>query len=656
MTARELVECPVVVGTAGHVDHGKSALIEALTGKNPDRLEVERRRGMTTELGFGELVLPSGKLVGLVDVPGHAHYLRAMVQGATGVDVALLVVSAVEGVMPQTREHVRVLELLGVTHMVVALTMRDLADDETAELAELDLMDFLGDTVFANAPVVPVSSRTGAGIEDVRLALDTAIDSFLADAASRPVRPCLAPRLPIDRCFTIKGSGTVVTGTLHDAPVAVGDELVSSPAGVRCRVRAIQVHGDTPRALPGQRVALNIVGDGAGDLPRGEVLCGSGAEGSTLRLIARFTYLGREGAKPVPFESGTRVHVMVGTAEVLGRIMLMEGAGPIAPGETRTVQIRLKERLPVRSGDGLIVLAFSPVVLIGGGCVLLSRCRRSRDLSAEEVSLLRALDAGDRAAAIAAWLGLQRLPVPAAVAARALDLSGVEVARLLHAAVASGDAVSLHPERSTEELYAAPAVLDAALAALADTLVAMHKAAPKQTGFTPGEVAHVAWPKAGEDVASALILEGCARGICAQEGSEVYDPHSAAAAIRVVREAGRRIAALLDEAGLDAPTLPEVGQQLQLDRDTMTRALRELSLNRSIVKVERDVALSAAAEAQAREVVAAAIEAAGGAVTTSVLREALGVSRKRAISILEHLDAVRFTTLDKGAGGLRSLR
>lgn len=656
MTARELVECPVVVGTAGHVDHGKSALIEALTGKNPDRLEVERRRGMTTELGFGELVLPSGKLVGLVDVPGHAHYLRAMVQGATGVDVALLVVSAVEGVMPQTREHVRVLELLGVTHMVVALTMRDLADDETAELAELDLIDFLGDTVFANAPVVPVSSRTGAGIEDVRLALDTAIDSFLADAASRPVRPCLAPRLPIDRCFTIKGSGTVVTGTLHDAPVAVGDELVSSPAGVRCRVRAIQVHGDTPRALPGQRVALNIVGDGAGDLPRGEVLCGSGAEGSTLRLIARFTYLGREGAKPVPFESGTRVHVMVGTAEVLGRIMLMEGAGPIAPGETRTVQIRLKERLPVRSGDGLIVLAFSPVVLIGGGCVLLSRCRRSRDLSAEEVSLLRALDAGDRAAAIAAWLGLQRLPVPAAVAARALDLSGVEVARLLHAAVASGDAVALHPERSTEELYAAPAVLDAALAALADTLVAMHKAAPKQTGFTPGEVAHVAWPKAGEDVASALILEGCARGICAQEGSEVYDPHSAAAAIRVVREAGRRIAALLDEAGLDAPTLPEVGQQLQLDRDTMTRALRELSLNRSIVKVERDVALSAAAEAQAREVVAAAIEAAGGAVTTSVLREALGVSRKRAISILEHLDAVRFTTLDKGAGGLRSLR
>lgn len=656
MTARELVECSVVVGTAGHVDHGKSALIEALTGKNPDRLEVEKRRGMTTELGFGELELPSGKLVGLVDVPGHAHYLRAMVQGATGVDVALLVVSAVEGVMPQTREHVRVLELLGVTHMVVALTMRDLADDETAELAELDVMDFLGDTVFADAPVVPVSSRTGAGVEDVRLALDTAIDSFLADAASRPVRPGLAPRLPIDRCFTIKGSGTVVTGTLHDAPVTVGDELVSSPAGVRCRVRAIQVHGDTPRSLPGQRVALNIVGDGAGDLPRGEVLCGSGAEDSTLRLIARFTYLGRVGTKPVPFESGARVHVMVGTAEVLGRIMLMEGEGPIEAGETRIVQVRLEERLPVRSGDGLIVLAFSPVTLIGGGRVLLSRCRRSRDLSAGERALLGALDAGDRAATVAAWLGLQRLPAPAAAATRALDLSGAEAAALLHGTVSSGDAVALHAERSTEELYAAPAVLDAALVMLSDTLAAMHGASPKQTGFTPGEVAHAAWPTADEDVASALVLEGCARGVCAVDGAEVFDPHSAAAAARVVREACDRILALLDGAGLDAPTLPEVGEWLQLDRDTMTRALRELSLNRAIVKIERDVALSAAAEAHAREVVAAAIEAAGGVATTSVLREALGVSRKRAISILEHLDAVRFTTLNKEAGGLRSLR
>lgn len=649
-----LVECPVIVGTAGHVDHGKSALIEALTGKNPDRLEVERRRGMTVELGFGELALPSGKIVGLVDVPGHAHYLRAMVQGATGIDVAVLVVSAVEGVMPQTREHVHVLELLGVTHMVVALTMCDLADAEMTELAELDVDDFLSGTVFADAPIVPVSSKTGAGIDDLLVALDEQVAACWDSCRDRAELTDAAPRLPIDRCFTIKGAGTVVTGTLHDAPVAVGDELVALPSRTVCRVRGIQVHGDTPRALPGQRVALNLVGDGVAALDRGEMLGVAGRLGQTLRFMMTFTYLGREGAKSRVLESGARVHVMAGTAEVVGRIMFMEGEVPMAVGETRVVQVRLEEPLPLRAGDHVVVLSYSPVMLIGGGRVLLSRCRRSRELSAGERTLLAALEAGDAVAGVDAWLALQALPVVVADVAAALDLVSGEADAALNELVARGTVCEL--AGSGDALYVNAAVLDAAMDALAATLTGMHAAAPKETGFTPGAVAHAAWSAADEAVAAALIAEGCSRGVCAAEGAEVFDPHSAAAAARVVREACERIVTLLDEAGLDAPALPEVGEQLQFGRDTMTRALRELSLNRSIVKVERDVALSAAAEAHARELVAAAIADAGGAATTSVLREALGVSRKRAISILEHLDAVRFTALDKEAGGLRSLR
>ena len=644
-----LVECPVIVGTAGHVDHGKSALIEALTGKNPDRLEVERRRGMTVELGFGELALPSGKIVGLVDVPGHAHYLRAMVQGATGIDVAVLVVSAVEGVMPQTREHVHVLELLGVTHMVVALTMCDLADAEMTELAELDVDDFLSSTVFADAPIVPVSSKTGAGIDDLLAALDEQVAACWDSCRDRAERTDAAPRLPIDRCFTIKGAGTVVTGTLHDAPVAVGDELVALPSRTVCRVRGIQVHGDTPRALPGQRVALNLVGDGVAALDRGEMLGVAGRFGQTLRFMMAFTYLGREGAKPRVLESGARVHVMAGTAEVVGRIMFMEGEAPMAVGETRIVQVRLDNSLPLRAGDHAVVLSYSPVMLIGGGRVLLSRCRRSRELAEGERALYAAIESGDIAGGVGAWLALQTLPVTAA-----LDLGVGEADAALRGLVAQGSVRKL--AAGDAGLLADAVVLDAAMDALAATLSAMHAAAPKETGFTPGAVAHAAWPAANEAVAAALIAEGCSRGVCAAEGAEVFDPHSAAAAARVVREACERIVALLDEAGLDAPTLPEVGEQLQLDRDTMTRALRELSLNRSIVKVEHDVALSAAAEAHARELIAEAIADAGGAATTSVLREALGVSRKRAISILEHLDAVRFTVLDKDAGGLRSLR
>lgn len=649
-----LVECPVIVGTSGHVDHGKSALIEALTGKNPDRLEVERRRGMTVELGFGELALPSGKIVGLVDVPGHAHYLRAMVQGATGIDVAVLVVSAVEGVMPQTREHVHVLELLGVTHMVVALTMCDLADSEMMELAELDVDDFLSDTVFADAPMVSVSSKTGAGIDDLLAALDEQVAACWDACRTRAELTDGTPRLPIDRCFTIKGAGTVVTGTLHDAPVAVGDDLVALPSRTVCRVRGIQVHGESPRALPGQRVALNLVGDGVAALDRGEMLGVAGRFGQTMRFMTTFAYLGREGAKPRVLESGARVHVMAGTAEVVGRIMLLEGEAPMAVGETRIVQVRLENSLPLRAGDHAVVLSYSPVMLIGGGRVLLSRCRRSRELSAGERTLLAALEAGDIAGGVGAWLALQTLPVVVADVAAALDLVSGEADAALNELVARGVACKLVGSDGT--LYANAAMLDAAMDVLAMTLTAMHAAAPKETGFTPGAVAHAAWPAADEGVAAALFAEGCSRGVCAAEGAEVFDPHSAVAAARVVHEACDRIVALLDGAGLDAPTLPEVGERLQLDRDIMTRALRELSLNRSIVKVERDVALSVAVETHARELVAAAIEAAGGAATTSVLREALGVSRKRAISILEHLDAVRFTVLDKEAGGLRSLR
>lgn len=654
MTARELVECPVIVGTAGHVDHGKSALIEALTGKNPDRLEVERRRGMTTELGFGELDLPSGKLVGLVDVPGHAHYLRAMVQGATGVDVALLAVSAVEGVMPQTREHVRVLELLGVTRMVVALTMRDLADHEIAALAELDVEAFLDGTVFAGASIVPVSSKTGEGLDELLTTLDNTVCSCWSEHLEATAGSGAAPRLPIDRCFSIRGTGTVVTGTLHDGPVSVGDELVALPSQTRCRVRGVQVHGDTQCAVPGQRVALNLVGDGVAGLKRGEMLGVEGRVGQTLRFLMQLTYVGRDGVRAGVLASGTRVHVMAGTAEVLGRIMLLDDEPPIAVGETRVVQVRLERPLPLRAGDHAVILSYSPISLLGGGRVLLSRCRRARVLSAGERALYAALESGDVADGVHAWLALQTLPVAAAGVAAALDLVTGEVEIVLRGLVDQAAVCELAAGGAV--LYADASALDAAMDVLAAALSSMHAAAPKEIGFTSGAVAHAAWPGAGNDVAMALIAEGCARGVCAVDGAEVFDPHSAAAAIRVVREAGQRIVALLDEAGLNAPTLPEVSEQLQLDRDTMTRALRELSLNHSIVKVERDVALSAAAEAHAREVVATAIEAAGGAATTSVLREALGVSRKRTISILEHLDAVRFTVLDKEAGGLRSLR
>ena len=232
------VETPVIVGTAGHVDHGKSALVMRLTGTDPDRLPQEKARGITIDLGFAELGLPSGRIVGLVDVPGHGHYVRAMVAGATGVDVALLVVAADDGVMPQTREHLRILELVGVRHMVVALTKCDLVeDDDWLELVRADVEESLAGTAFAGAPVIPVSSRTGRGVDELSRALDDAVDAFLATGAQR-VRQAQPARLAVDRSFNVAGVGTVVTGTLRAGELAPGDAVELAPQGKTARVRS----------------------------------------------------------------------------------------------------------------------------------------------------------------------------------------------------------------------------------------------------------------------------------------------------------------------------------------------------------------------------------------------------------------------------------
>ena len=647
--------CPVVLATAGHVDHGKSALIEAMTGVNPDRLEVERKRGMTTELGFGELALPSGRLVGLVDVPGHAHYLRAMIQGATGADIALIAISAVEGVMPQTREHVRILELLGVRHAVVALTMCDLADDEMMELSRLDVEEFLESTAFLQARIVPVSARTGQGLDELRRALDKCVDAALADRAECADPHAAGPRLPVDRCFTITGAGTVVTGTLRDGSVHVGDELVRATTGARVRIRGIRVHDEVASAEPGQRVALNIVG-AAADVPRGEVLGAPEACSLTRRIVVRFTYAGKMSGSTPRLTSGAHVRVMAGTAEAMGRLMLFEGDGPVLPGETVAVQLRLQTPLPVRAGDGVIVLSESPIALLGGGTVLLAQCRRSRALHAGERAVIDALSSNDLLSAASAWLRMRTLPASVADLASALDLSAAAAQGLLDELVQKNQTVLLPLRHADWTGYFAPEALDAAMGRLSETLRELHAAAPDRCGFTPGEVVRAAWPNADAEAGEALLACACGRGVCAVDGAEVFDPHAAAATRRVVDDACNRLLAQLGRSDIEPVSLSAVVETCGIERGIAARATRELLLKGALVKIGRDAVISAAAEQRVRQLVSDAIAAAGGAATTSVLKEALGLPRKQAIALLEHLDRAGFTVLDKAAGGLRSLR
>jgi selenocysteine-specific elongation factor len=351
---------PLTLGTAGHIDHGKTALVAVLTGIHTDRLPQEKARGISIELGYAPLELPSGRRVSVVDVPGHERFVRTMVAGATGIDMFLLVVAADDGVMPQTREHLAILELLGVPAGVVAMTKRDLVDDELAELARLSIDELLADGPYAGSPVVEVSSRTGAGIDDLRTALDR-----LAGAA-RSRAPGADVRLPIDRAFSLRGIGTVVTGTLWTGTVRVGDRLAIEPGGREVRVRSVQVHDQAvDEAAAGQRVALALVGVERTQVKRGDTAASPGTLPRSFRLDCRLRMLPSAGRG---LRNGDVVTVHHGTAEAPARVALRQGS-EVPPGGDADVQLRLRRRVSAAVGDHLIVRLTSPQVTVAGATV-----------------------------------------------------------------------------------------------------------------------------------------------------------------------------------------------------------------------------------------------------------------------------------------------
>src|SRR5437660_11405780 len=349
-----------VIATAGHVDHGKSTLIKALTGIDPDRLREERERGMTIDLGFAWLGLPEGGEVGIVDVPGHQDFSRNRLAGVGPVDAVLLVVALDEGVMPQTREHLAILGVLGVDRAVVALTKRDLVDEEWAALARADVAAALRGTPLAGAPMIDVSATAKTGLAD----LVAALESVLATAPAR--RDLGRPRLAIDRAFTLTGFGTVVTGTLVDGAFAVGDEIEILPTGQRARVRGIQTHKRAlDSASSGSRVALNLAGVEKVELERGMVVVRPGALTPVSVLSARIEVLG-SAMEALRHDEAVKVHA--GTAEIMARVSLLEGA-TLDPGTSGWVQLRLATPLAVAVGDRFVLRRPSPPETLGGGAV-----------------------------------------------------------------------------------------------------------------------------------------------------------------------------------------------------------------------------------------------------------------------------------------------
>ncbi len=351
-----------VIGTAGHVDHGKSTLIQSLTGMNPDRLKEERERQMTIDLGFAWMELPSGEPVGIVDVPGHRDFIENMLAGIGGIDAALFVVAADEGVMPQTREHLAILDILQINSGLVALTKIDLIDDQDwLDLVQEDVHDVLKGTVLESAPIVRVSAKNGQGTADLIDALDEVL-------AERPPRQDLGrPRLPVDRVFSIAGFGTVATGTLSDGHLRVGEEVEILPKGIRGRIRGLQTHKQKENlAFPGSRTAVNISGVTLEDIKRGDVVAHSGDYQPTRRMDVRFRLLG--DASQV-LKHNTEVKLFVGAAEILARVRTL-GSEVIKPGDAGWLQLEMREPAVVKRGDHYILRRPSPGETMGGGTVV----------------------------------------------------------------------------------------------------------------------------------------------------------------------------------------------------------------------------------------------------------------------------------------------
>jgi len=352
---------PVVIGTAGHIDHGKTALVRRLTGIDTDRLKEEKERGISIDLGFAHHTLPSGRRIAIVDVPGHERFVKNMLAGATGVDLVLLVVAADEGVMPQTREHLAIVNLLRVTRGVVALTKSDLVDADTLGVVRSEVEDLLRPTPLRGLPIIPVSSVTGAGVDELTQALETAVEQTPGRASEGLVR------YPIDRVFSVEGIGTVVTGTLWSGAVRPGDALELQPSGKAVRIRQIQVHDRTvDLAQAGQRVALAIHGIPRESVTRGDWLCTPGSARPSHLLDVRLELL---PSAPRVLGSRTRLRCHLGASELLGRAVLLE-RDALPPGESTWAQLRLEEPAVAASGDRVVIRSYSPAVTIAGATVV----------------------------------------------------------------------------------------------------------------------------------------------------------------------------------------------------------------------------------------------------------------------------------------------
>lgn len=630
-----------VIGTAGHVDHGKSTLVEALTGIDPDRLKEEQEREMTIDLGFAWVTLPSGREISIVDVPGHEDFIRNMLAGAGGIDGALLVVAADESVMPQTREHLAVLDLLRVPRGVVALTKMDAVQEpDWADLVEEEVRELLAGTTLEDAPIVRVSAVTGQGMPDLAAALDAMLDG------APPPADLGRPRLPIDRVFTIAGFGTIVTGTLVGGGLAVGDTVAVMPGGLSARVRGLQVH-KTPveRADPGTRVAANLVGIDRDQIARGQVLCRPGWLEGTRLVDARLQVLAGQRWQ---IKHNMSVEFFVGTARTPARVRVLDGDA-VEPGASGWVQLRLRDPVALQRGDRFVLRMLSPSVTLGGGQVVDARPRRRyRRNDRGLLDHLASLETGDpeavmlhevsRAVVVSSIEAIRGSGLALAAASEAL----AGLARQGRVRALSGNAEALAAGK--EVAVSAAERWKDLLARMRQVLISFHETNPLRAGMSLEELrSRCRVPAAFWE---AVVVAASQEGVVMTTGSEVaLVGHQVGLSDEQQRAVDAAMAAVRAQP-YGPPSVAELEEKLGVD------LLDHLLSTGALVKVSPTVVFAAEAYQEAERRVVAYLKV-HGEVTLGDVRDLLGTSRKYAQALLEYLDRKRVT---KRLGDVRVLR
>jgi selenocysteine-specific elongation factor len=619
----------VIVGTAGHIDHGKSTLVEALTGTHPDRLAEEKRRGITIDLGFAFLE-ENGMRFGFVDVPGHERFVSNMLAGAAGVDVLLLVIAADESIKPQTREHFDICRLLGVKRGVVALTKSDMVDSDTLELVRMEAEEFLRGSFLENAPLVPVSAKTGAGLGELKKALSEAAANASAKNSARYFR------LPIDRAFAMKGFGSVVTGTLISGSVGPGNEVELFPRGERLRVRGVQSGGKSvERAMPGQRTAVNLAGIEHTALKRGMVLASPGKFRKTRRIDVRLELL--PSARKM--KQGSRVHFHAGTAETIAEVFF-HGQKELPPGGSALANLKLQDEVLVLPGDRFIVRQFSPVVTIGGGAVLDPLARRPMLRDTGRTAFLETLERGNHEEILAAMteralLGLGYEEIVARTGWMETEIQGA-LERLHGTArvrIVSSEPLMLVSGKLFEEVRKK----------IADKVEKFQKENPLLPGISREDLRASLGKRVHSETFRAALEELVAQKRLDAPGELVKKAGSEIALLPEEAKAKEQIEAAFAAASLAVPTVKEVLAKLAVEARRAEKLLQILLREKSLVRVSPELIFHRQTLAQLKEQLSSYKKSKGDRITVPIFKELTGITRKYAIPLLEYLDRERVT-------------